>query len=233
MASVYGRREHQPTRWNVPLHGIALDGRMAVSEWPARVLESIELREALAQKGSEPICSASQQPVSSADTTVALRIADEVEFYCRPSHAADQLAEAAAHEVLLPPGFGRDLSQPIIAASGGNGITVPNISMQCDADWTAGAKRIAIVRLSFNGLNYHNLAESNYVEIVNRMSTAFSRWSHGKHSLKPVGQGSWISPVLDLPLDADSYDGDDIEGIWLLPPRGFRCRAGVRTNTIT
>jgi hypothetical protein len=215
-ASVYGRREHQPTRWNIPLHGIALDERMAVSEWPARMLESIELREALARRRAEPVCSASQQPVLSANTTVGLRIATEIEFFCRPPHAADQLAEAAAREVLLPPGFGRELPQPIIAASGGNGITVPNLSAQGEADWTTGAKRIVIVRLSFNGLNYHNLAESNCVEIINRMSDTFSRWSYGKHSLKPVGQGSWISPVLNLPLDADDYDGDDIEGIWLV-----------------
>lgn len=216
VASVYGRRAHQPSRWNVPLHGIAVDGRMAVSEWPARVLEPLEMKDALARRRPEPQCSASGQPAAAADTAVALQVAGEVEFFCRPSHAAEQLSAASASETLLPPGFGIDSEQPVIAASGGNGITVPSLGAQADADWTTGQKRIVVVRLTFDGANYHNLSEADCSEIVDRMSTSYQRWSYGKHSLRAVGQGSWVSPILDLPGDASSYDGDSIDGIWAL-----------------
>ncbi len=215
-ASVYGRRDLQPTRWRVPLHGIALNGRMAVSEWPARVLEPIETQPIVAAKSrtQEPLCSASGATVTSAGTPVALQVGSDYELYCRPSHAAQQLGGATTREVLLPPGFGVDGSKAIIAASGGNGVTVPNPSAQGDASWTKGDKRIVMVRLNFNGQNYHNLSAANCSDIVDQMSETYQRWSYGQHSLKPVGQGSWVSPILDLPHSASYYDGDEIDNIW-------------------
>jgi hypothetical protein len=41
-ANVYGRRLAEPARFGVALHGIALDGQMAVDENPVRVLEQAE-----------------------------------------------------------------------------------------------------------------------------------------------------------------------------------------------
>ena len=45
-AHVYGRRERQSSRENVPLHGIAIDRDLALDERPLRVLEAGERPEA-------------------------------------------------------------------------------------------------------------------------------------------------------------------------------------------
>lgn len=69
-AFVYGRRELQPTRWNIPMHGIELDGKLAVSEWPARVLEPIERDEARAALAAAPLCPTSKVLTQSTSTEV-------------------------------------------------------------------------------------------------------------------------------------------------------------------
>ena len=39
----YGRRGAMPTRDNIAIHGVALDGKLALSEFPGRALEPSEL----------------------------------------------------------------------------------------------------------------------------------------------------------------------------------------------
>ena len=60
-AFTYGHRESAMSREGLVVHGIVLDGQMALSEWPARVLEPVEAREARARLSSPPLC-----PVSGA-----------------------------------------------------------------------------------------------------------------------------------------------------------------------
>lgn len=44
-AFVYGRRHHLTTKYDVPLHGVALDGKLALHESPVRQLDPLEARD--------------------------------------------------------------------------------------------------------------------------------------------------------------------------------------------
>lgn len=86
-AFVYGRRVNQPTRENISLHGIALDGVMAVSDSPVRVLE----------KGEPPsagkVFAPAECPISGKSTAaVWAESGNTVYQFCTAEHASD-LAE--------------------------------------------------------------------------------------------------------------------------------------------
>lgn len=213
-AYVFGMREYQPASTNIALHGIAVDNVMAVDQWPGRVLEPVEAEEARAALTAEPICEISQQPTASTGQEVALNLGGEVEFFCGPAHANRVLQEAAVRDGLFPPGLGNRTAPENVAASGEKGITMPSFTSMGDAEWTTGGKRIAVVRVSFDGDNYAGLLPADCEKIVNQMSDELRRWSYGKYWLRPVGAGSFVSTVFDLPSRASSYDDDDIGDIW-------------------
>ncbi len=224
-AHVYGRRENQPSRANLPLHGIAVGKRFAVSEWPGRVLEPIERADVKAALASEPICSTSQRPVSSAGDETALKVGSKVEFFCGKEHAQHQLVQAAAAEASGPPGLGVRSDPTITAASGGEGQTVPNFLGSSDPDWTTGNKNIGIVRVQFLGSAYQNLSVADCEEIIAGFDAKYNDWSYGRLNVRAIGPtGSFVTSVLNLPHTAGYYDADDeddqdddaVSDIWAL-----------------
>ena len=117
-AFVYGRRDAQPSRWNVPIHGLTLDGALAVSELPGRVLEPVEVA-AVKPSGADPVCSVSQLPTTRLGTETVVQIGNDFQFFCGRAHASSRLVTAAETETLLPPGLGFAKAAPVNAASGG------------------------------------------------------------------------------------------------------------------
>ncbi len=219
-AFVYGRRMDQPTRRGIPLHGIALDGRMAVSEWPARVLEAVETDEALAANPEPPICPVSQKPAEFDGTEVALKVAETTEFFCGPAHAANALRRRATVESLTPVG---PHAAPI-AASDGEGTPVANPSPQGNANWTTGEKRMLVVRLGFQSTmpeifgpvdSDHELTTQDCVDIVNATRGPLALWSYGELIIRPVAPGgSAVTPMVVLDGTWEDYSTDDISEIW-------------------
>ncbi len=224
-AFVYGNREYQPSRAGLPLHGIALDGKLALSQWPGRVLEPVEMAEAKQATGAEPVCPVSDKPASSTGTETALLVGTSPQFYCGPAHARSVLYDAAAAEAVRPPGFGGIVTAQN-AASSGVGQPVPPLAGQGDAAWTTGTKRMMITRLKFSdGQQYDGLSIFDCAEIVDRISTSLLSWSYGRYYLRGVGTGgSSISPVLTLSKKAKDYS--DMNVLWnevkqLLKARGL------------
>ena len=224
-AYVYGRREGQPSRADIPLHGIVLNGRMALSEWPGRVLEPVERAEAKAKRAGEPVCPTSKLPTASTGNETALQVGTEVEFYCGKSHAQSDLFQAAAEESVRPPGLGVRVPETITAASGSSGQTVPNFLPSSDAGWTTGNKNIGIVRVKFNGASYQHLSVTDCENIIAGIDAKYFDWSYGRINIRPIGpSGSFVTSVLDLPHSASYYDEDNdddqdddsISDIWSL-----------------
>ncbi len=219
-AFVYGNREFRPSRENVPLHGIALDGLMAVSQWPGRVLEPLEAAEARKALPADPECPASGLKTAETGTEVALQTGREVTFYCGPAHAQEVLSRDAAAEAIRPPGLGVRASQPQDAASGGAGQTVPSALFEGDHSWTTGTKRILAVRVEFEGTggyyyDYSDLDTQDCEDIVAGIRAAFLDWSYGRLNVLPVQSGgSRVSPFVKLDQSADDYEGDEIGDIW-------------------
>ena len=220
-AFVYGRREYQPSRADVPLHGIALDGLIAVSQWPGRMLEPVEAAEAKQALAVEPVCPTSGNKVSVSGTETVVLTGKSVRFYCGPGHAISVLEEAAQAETLRPPGLGIRQAAPVDAASGGAGQSVPGSLPEGNHAWTTGTKRILAVRVKFASYTdgayseYSDLSEGDCVNVVKGIREAYLDWSYGRLEVLPVQNGgSKVSPFVHLNHRAAEYEGDEIGDIW-------------------
>ncbi len=221
-AFVYGRRDGQPTRWDVPLHGIALDGQMAISQWPGRVLEPIERAEAKQALASPPECPVSQLPSGVTETEVAVQTGTAVAFYCGPGHAANTLESATEAESLLPPGFGYRTTATVNAASGAAGQSVPNPNASGVATWTTGFKRVGVVRVSFTSflgeIAYQHFTQPDCIDILAGIGQNWLEWSQERCTIRGLSStGSFITPVLQLPKGDRDYDeAKGVDEIWKL-----------------
>lgn len=219
-AHTYGRREYQPTRRAVPVHGIALEGHIAVMDLPGRVLEPIELMEAKAALDGDPLCPVSEVPTASTGTEVGLLIADDPEIYCAPEHAEEELYAGADAEASKHPGR--------MAASGDEASLEEGSTSRAPLNWTTGQKRILAARINFpasdddtsaEGVNRHGLSAGNCTEILSRIGTQFKLWSYGRLQVKPVGSGgSGVTPMLLMDDPAEDYEisdfGDLLSEVW-------------------
>lgn len=203
-AFTYGRREMQLTQQDVALHGVALDDQMAVSEWPGRVLEPVELVAARAQAGVEPVCEVSELPTASKGTETALIMGTETSIYCEPAHAADTLSAAAFD----------------VAASGDESSLDSSTLSRAPAGWTVGTKRLMVVRLNFtsdagNEQDYHDLSQADAEAVFQRVSENLASWSYGRLKIAPLGAGG--SAVRTVTLDEPAEDFEDSgSDIWFM-----------------
>ena len=85
-AFVYGRRLSQTSRTNLPLHGVAIDGKLAVHEDPVRPLEPGETPDPqLPVANPDEICGISGLPSGRA---AAAQVGNEIVYFCHRSHIA-------------------------------------------------------------------------------------------------------------------------------------------------
>jgi hypothetical protein len=87
-AYVYGRRQHQVTRENIPLHGVAVGNALAIHEEPARILSQEEANDLIAAglAKSEAICSVSGESSTVIGQQTFVRLGDQVLNLCRAAH---------------------------------------------------------------------------------------------------------------------------------------------------
>ncbi len=212
-AHVYGSREAQPSRWNLPLHGIALDGRLALSELPGRVLEPAEAA-VVKTAAADPVCTVSGLPSASLGARTVVLSGTDFHFFCGREHASALLGSLQQQEALLPPAFNAPFKTAANAASGGNGVSAPNFLPDGDPKWTRGVKRAVVVRLRFKGDDLHQMSYEDCAEMVNRIDERWSQWSYGRCRLQAVGSGSHVTAMLDLDQYDFEYTEDDIGDIW-------------------
>jgi PKD domain/Carboxypeptidase regulatory-like domain/Peptidase M66 len=191
-AFTFGRRVDSPTRMNIAVHGIALDGKLALDELPGRVLEPIEAAEA---KGGGEICPESGIPTDVLGEEVAVDLGDEKPlFFCGPAHAFSALTEAADVE-------GRRL--PAIAAAGGDGGDgEPPIA---ETGYTEGTKKLLIIRVDFPDATGQVVSDGTLTTLIANMKTQWDAMSYGKLTWTALGSGSAFTPTLRLPNGHASY----------------------------
>lgn len=192
-ASVYGRRLGEPTQRDVPLHGVALDGKMALSESPYRPLEAIEHTEQRAQLAAadapDPICSISTEPSSSSNTEVAMDDGGTVAWFCDPAHAgvAAQMARA---------GGGSESNFELLA----DGNLKP-LSTR-----TEGIKRLLLIRVDFSDEPGAPLTDTQATNLVVGLNKFYEENSYGKTSFRPLSAaGSLVTATLRMANTAASY----------------------------
>ncbi len=186
-AFTFGQRDAVPTRENIAVQGIALDGKLALTELPGRIMEPVEVAD-LRAAGAAPVCPTSGLVTSTTGDEVVVDWdgADHT-FFCGPKHALDQLAAAAGEEAMLG------------SASGGGPVA--------QSANTEGTKKLLIIRVDFPDAPGQVVSDATLTTLIGNMLTHWTEMSYGKMTWTALGAGSDFTPTLRLPLGHASYTG--------------------------
>lgn len=180
-AHVFGRRDHQATKFGVPLHGIAIDGSIALDPAPYRELDPVEK----AVRGFDP------------EKTVVL-VGDE-------TVSADSFSDLQKlHEKLVA---AESVPGPLVLreANAGTptGPEVPPIAaVTSPASWILGPKRVLWVKVDFSD-STGAVATDAQIAVTNTAVTEFYQSvSQGKTTMT----FSILPALLRLPKDKAYYN---------------------------
>lgn len=209
-AHTFGRRQRQGAVTSASLIGVSLEGEMAVSDSPVRVLESGEMADG---RAVEEVCPVSGSRTPGPAPSEAMNLG---EIRAVESHGAIQLLCQHQHVAAFEEDLG---NKEIIAGNTEQGSS--GVAGRPTAEWTQGPKSVLIIRVDFPDLpgvpvnpSDHQPISDSYV--LNRfsgpegVSEFFRQCSYGKTtlSLAPAGGGGIspdVTPVLRMPRQASSY----------------------------
>ena len=183
----YGEQRNA-TRFRIPLSGISLSHAetpgtkvVALSKYAGRILEPVEVADAKASLGTDALCQTSGQPSTVNDAEVALSIGGSASFYCGPAHAEAAMSDATTAALTLADGR---------------------------AYQSTGNRKILIYRVDFSDYQGQRVDQATLETLIKDMQTMWNEMSYGSFTwVAPGTSGSQVTPVLRLPLPADSYTG--------------------------
>ncbi len=219
-AYVFGRREGQSSKRDVSLAGVALDGALALSASPVRVLEAGETPDPA--KGSVRLC-----PVSgfaaAADNSAATgvpraEVGDTVVQLCHVEHIGELERRLVRAETRAGPYVGALSSEVFSAAAAATEAVATPEGAFYPSEWTFGLQRVLVIRVDFPDLTgtpyLSGGAQANPDVVLNAFygsaaygpagaAEFFDRCSYGQTSLV-IGEAD-ITPVLRMPRRANLY----------------------------
>jgi Concanavalin A-like lectin/glucanases superfamily/PKD domain/Carboxypeptidase regulatory-like domain len=153
-AYTYGRRLGEAARRQIPLHGIALDGKLALHESPMRVLEPGEVPDPrLRVANSDEICSVSGLPSGRA---VVVQVGEEIHYLCSGGH---------------------------IEAFAGKFADAEN-SPQSLSPWTSGIKTLLFMRLNFTDDLAESISATDATNLMLNVSNWFFEGSYSNTAIQ-------------------------------------------------
>ena len=175
-AYTYGRRGAIPTRDNIAIHGLALDDKLALSEFPGRVLDPSELTarvEAGQSVGlSQEQTDAADGPVIAFGDGLITRYADDAQAI-----AALLLAEGAEQS-----------GATAALASDLDGVIAYSPE-------TEGQKTLLIIRVDFPDFQGQSASDSTLQTLISDMNSVYTDMSYQKATFALEGQGSEFTPT--------------------------------------
>lgn len=188
-AYVYGRRDGEPTRPDIALHGVAIDGLLAVDENPLRLLDLDEAAKTLA---TDPMCKLSGLAASGFGQAVVVDEGGQPLALCSPAHA-----EALNDERIL-------------AESGGSGTDSTNGGGAKPASArTEGPKRLLFIRCDFSDLTGAPFSDATGRDLAKNLDQFYKDQSYGRTGFLPLGEGSAVTATLRMPKTAKEYGATD------------------------
>lgn len=193
-AHTYGRRAESAIRKNVPLHGVAVDGHLAVSENPLRVLEVGEIPPANAEVIEVCPVSGITTPVEKTEQGVYPPVTEEtpaaqegyiIRYYCNGGHMV------AESERLLE-------EERTAAESSTGGSSLPGGSVTTGSG--QGYRTILYMRCIFPDDRKVMQTETEAWDHLKRMNDYFHESSFGKLFFL-----STVTPVIMLPRTSAYY----------------------------
>jgi autotransporter-associated beta strand protein len=186
-AFTYGRRGAMPTRDHIAIHGVALDGKLALSEFPGRVLEPSEVA-ARVEAGQS--IGESQKQTGTSDGPVIAFGDDRMIRYPDETQATAALLLAEGEE---------QSGATAALASDLDGVIAYSPT-------TEGTKTLLIIRVDFPDFQGGSASDSTLQTLIADTNSVYKDMSSNKASFALNGQGSTITPVLRLPNNASYYN---------------------------
>ena len=172
-AFVYGRRTTQISRRQIPLHGITLDGKLALLAEPIRVLDADEAAYRQRTVPGDLTCRVCGQSVTANPLRLAGDMGGETALFCGGEH----LAMVSARWVLNESG------RPTANATAGGG----------DA-WTQGRKTLLYMRVNFPDDLTEPLSETDAYRSMDDVNRFYVEGSYDTISMTTA-----VTPLLTLP----------------------------------
>lgn len=174
-AFVFGRRAAQISRRQIPLHGIALEGKLALLAEPIRVLDADEAAQRQPTLPGDLTCRVCGMPAWSQPARVVADIGGEIALFCGREH----LDLVNARWVLAESGHGATELQ----AAAGGGDT-----------WTQGRKTLLYMRVNFPDDLTEPLSEADAYLSMDAVNRFYVEGSYDTTSLT-----TQVTPLLTLP----------------------------------
>jgi uncharacterized delta-60 repeat protein len=228
-AYTYGRRQSQATKLETSLLGVALDGALAVSESPLRVLEEGETPAATTTVETTCPVSGQTTPVVTRaplnlSAPTAVQVGNKVVVTCHTEHPPEYEARLIRAEDLAGP-------YPVFSLND-SGPGTFNITARPPTSWSQGTKKLLIIRVDFSDrpgtpvtpdvppVTIDDTFAVNQINQSGGVRDFYVQGSYGKTTLSVAsavsGDSPDVTPVYRLPQTAayyavgdafDSFDG--------------------------
>ncbi len=189
-AQVYGERLFHGTLRSVALHGVVMEGRMAVAESPLRRMESWEAG-GLGIHGEAGCDATSADGHEVEGHGEAASAGGEVKWACGTVHLE------ALHDALMA------------GAIGGETVDAGGAPRLMRA-YTEGTKRLIFIRVDFPDLAGAPFTDAMGTNMVAGLEAFFREQSYGRLGFAPIGPaGTALTPTLRMPRTASYYGSVD------------------------
>jgi hypothetical protein len=224
-AFVYGRRTREICRTSIPLHGIALDGKMAVSSDPLRKISFAEAS-ALANtqdRAVDKICSVTGERIqgygsSAVNGSVYAEAGGAVLCFCSAGHYNLVSQKWAADEA-----NGRRDNESAGSAFGSlGGSGTAGAGTPVSESWTHGSKSVLYMRLNFPDDLTEPISESDAYAVMDSVNSFYTAGSYDQTALDAT-----VAPLVTLPQSKAYYAADP--GLLLADARTATKSAGYDT----
>ncbi len=179
-------RSDFPTKFNVPLGGIAQDGVMAVGN-PVQVLSPEEVKDLAGAETADPICSVSGELASSTGDATPVQIGGDLHWMCQYGHA-------------------EWMNGKLLAAAGQAGGSSLEGGL-AESNYTEGRKRIILFRVAFPNVTTPSLTVLAGNQMLTNMNTYWRTISYGRTTVAMPGEGSDVV-LVTLTQHTTNYNDD-------------------------
>jgi hypothetical protein len=208
-AFVYGRRLGQSCQTNIPMHGIALDGLLALAAEPIRSLsqeEASALEEARG-RSAKRACLLCGQPLAMASQSIAAELGGEVGYFCGVEHL--------------------DAVKSYWISTENNGARGKTDAHSASYDrWTHGTKSLLYIRLNFPDDLTEPVSETGAYKVMNVVNDFYAKSSYNLTAIETT-----VTPLLTLPQPKAWYGTNNNGAFSLLDDaRNLARRSGYDTD---
>jgi hypothetical protein len=179
-------RRDYPTKFNVPLGGVAQDEVMAVGN-PVEVLSSEEASQLAAAQTIDPVCSVSGEIAATGPEATAVQVGGDLHWMCQYGHA-------------------EWMNGKLLAAAGQPGGSSLEGGL-AESNYTEGRKRIILFRVAFPNVTTPSLTVLAGRQMLTNMHNYWRIISYGRTTVAMPGEGSDVV-LVTLTQPTANYDDD-------------------------